>query len=186
MSPPGCYIVPNFIDDDQEAALLRTIDRQPWLSDLKRRVQHYGYRYDYRFRDISGADKLGEIPDWLSEIGRILVRNGHYSTEPDQVIINEYLPGQGIAAHIDRQHCFADRVATVSLGSQCVMRFENRQLGEKIDVELPPRSLAMITGDSRYNWTHAIAARKSDVIDGVRVPRRRRVSLTYRKVILAG
>ncbi len=110
------------------------------------------------------ADKSGEIPDWLSEIGRSLLQKGHYATEPDQVIVNEYLPGQGIAAHIDREQCFGDRIAIVSLGSQCVMRFESKQFRKKIDVELKPRSLIMITAEARYQWTHAIAARKSDIL----------------------
>ena len=117
---------------------------------------------------------------------RFFLRNGHFSIEPDQVIVNEYLPGQGIAAHIDREHCFGEQIATVSLGSHCVMRFENKRLDQKIDVELQPRSLTMITGDARYKWTHSIPARKSDSLRGERVLRGRRLSLTFRTVILGG
>jgi hypothetical protein len=32
------------------ATFLAEIDAQPWLGDLKCRVQHYGYRYDYQAR----------------------------------------------------------------------------------------------------------------------------------------
>eukprot|EP01138_Halocafeteria_seosinensis_P014978 gb/GECG01015290.1/.p1 GENE.gb/GECG01015290.1/~~gb/GECG01015290.1/.p1 ORF type:complete len:688 (+),score=93.39 gb/GECG01015290.1/:1-2064(+) len=45
------------------------------------------------------------------------------------------------------------------------------------------RSLVAMTGDARYKWTHAISARKRDLIDGTIHDRGTRVSLTYRKVI---
>lgn len=42
--------------------------------------------------------------------------------------------------------------------------------------------LLILSGPARYDWTHEIPARKSDVINGARQPRRRRVSLTFRAV----
>jgi hypothetical protein len=38
---------------------------------------------------------------------------------------------------------------------------------------------------ARYEWTHEIPTRRSDAIDGERLPRGRRISLTFRKVIHA-
>ena len=43
----GLQYIPDFIARDEESALIANIDEQPWLNDLKRRVQHYGYKYDY-------------------------------------------------------------------------------------------------------------------------------------------
>jgi hypothetical protein len=40
----GLRYVPEYIDATTEAVLLQTIDTQPWLTDLKRRVQHYVYK----------------------------------------------------------------------------------------------------------------------------------------------
>jgi hypothetical protein len=37
-----------------------------------------------------------------------------------------------------------------------------------------------MTGPSRFEWTHHIRPRKSDMRNGHRVPRTRRVSLTFR------
>jgi alkylated DNA repair dioxygenase AlkB len=45
---------------------------------------------------------------------------------------------------------------------------------------LESRSLLILTCDARYKWKHGIALRKSD--NGVK--RQRRISLTFRKVIL--
>ncbi|KAL2170372.1 hypothetical protein VTG60DRAFT_4958 [Thermothelomyces hinnuleus] len=47
---------------------------------------------------------------------------------------------------------------------------------------LPARSLLLMTGPSRYGYTHAIRPRKTDVIDGRTVPRRDRYSITMRTV----
>jgi hypothetical protein len=37
-----------FISESDEAKSLASADSAPWLSDLKRCVQHYEYRYDYK------------------------------------------------------------------------------------------------------------------------------------------
>jgi hypothetical protein len=50
------------------------------------------------------------------------------------------------------------------------------------DLMLPPRSLLLMMGPSRYGYTHAIRPRKNDVVDGVAVPRKGRYSITMRKV----
>lgn len=47
---------------------------------------------------------------------------------------------------------------------------------------LEPRSLLLLTGAARYEWTHGIPARRSDIVDGLRRPRAGRVSLTFRSV----
>jgi hypothetical protein len=45
-------------------------------------------------------------------------------------------------------------------------------------------SLLVMKDEARYKWTHGIAKRKSDRYRGRTIVRRRRVSLTFRKVIL--
>lgn len=77
---------------------LATMDQQTWLNDLKRRVQHYGWRYDYKARGITQDLRIGAIPNWLAGLCERLNTEGIFSRAPDQVIINEYHPGQGISA----------------------------------------------------------------------------------------
>ena len=36
---PGLEYLPDFISAAEERALIEAIDRQPWINDLKRRVQ---------------------------------------------------------------------------------------------------------------------------------------------------
>lgn len=47
---------------------------------------------------------------------------------------------------------------------------------------LPPRSLLLLSGEARYHWSHGIAKRTSDQVEGVVVSRRMRLSMTFRTV----
>ena len=44
-------------------------------------------------------------------------------------------------------------------------------------VWLPARSLLLMQDEARFNWSHGIAPRKHDKVDGVLIPRQRRISL---------
>jgi alkylated DNA repair dioxygenase AlkB len=180
----GLTYIPDFITPAEKAALISTIDQQPWLSDLKRRVQHYGWKYDYTARRVDKSMRLEPLPDWLIDYCQRLYNDGLFPKIPDQVIINEYQPGQGIAPHVDCVPCFEETIASLSLGSHCVMEFTNPATGEKTNHLLEPRSLLIFSCNARYQWKHGIAARKADKYDGQIIQRGRRVSLTFRNVII--
>jgi len=180
----GLTYIPQYISQEEERNLTNHINAETWLSDIKRRVQHYGYKYDYKARNINYDMYLGHLPDWLNFIAKRLNHEKYIDSVPDQLIINEYLPGQGIANHVDCAPCFGDTVISLSLNSYCVMDFINLQTKQKIEVLLEPRSLVVINGTARYSWSHGIAARKVDVFNGITLNRQIRQSLTFRKVIL--
>ncbi|MBL4539350.1 MAG: alpha-ketoglutarate-dependent dioxygenase AlkB [Oceanicaulis sp.] len=180
--PPGARLIDDFIDQIEAQNLLAAIDAEAWRSDLKRRVQHYGWVYDYRARAVSSDMDLGPLPRWLAEVADHVGRDGGFGATPDQVIVNEYLPGQGISAHVDCEPCFGPVIASLSLSGSAEMTLRKRSTGERHSVILEPANLLILSGEARYNWTHDIPARKSDVIKGVRQPRTRRVSLTFRTV----
>jgi alkylated DNA repair dioxygenase AlkB len=180
----GLNYVPDFINENEHQELLQAIYKEPWLTDLKRRVQHYGWKYDYKARSIDYSMFLGELPSWAKPIANRLYKSGYLTNMPDQLIINEYQPGQGIANHVDCEPCFGSTIITISLGSKCVMDFINIRTKEKIEVLLEPRSLAVLSENARYNWTHGIAARKTDNFRNVKTDRQLRISMTFRNVIL--
>ena len=182
--PDGLTYIPDFITPAEEAALISTIDQQPWLTDLKRRVQHYGWKYDYTARRVDESMRLGSLPDWLMDYCQRLYDEDHFQKTPDQVIINEYQPGQGIAPHVDCVPCFEETIVSISLGSPCVMDFTHPSTGQKIAQLLEPCSLLIFSGDARYHWKHGIAARKTDKHNGQTIQRCRRISLTFRNVII--
>ncbi len=179
---PGLTYVPNFISAKEEREFIACIDEGPWIHDLKRRVQHYGYRYDYKARMVTSDSYLGPLPKWINSLSSRLAEDDIFAKNPEQLIVNEYLPGQGISAHIDCVPCFGDAIAIISLGSSVMMQFDKGT--ERREYYLKPRSLAVISGSARYDWTHAIPARQSDKVGGIKIPRKRRVSLTFRTMIL--
>jgi alkylated DNA repair dioxygenase AlkB len=179
---PGLYYIDNFLTPSEENTLLHGIDNQTWMNELKRRVQHYGYRYDYKAKAIDQTMRLGLLPHWSEEIVTRLVKQKLIKEKPDQLIVNEYQPGQGIAAHIDCIPCFEDGISIISLLSPCLMEFTHKKTGSIQTVLLQPCSCLILQLESRYEWTHAIRARKNDVWNGIKYPRKRRISLTFRKV----
>lgn len=166
---------------DEQQLLMGAVDAQYWSLELKRRVQHYGYRYDYKSRRIESSMFLGPLPGFVANLLPRLQAIDALGQIPDQLIVNEYQPGQGISAHVDCESCFNNRVTSLSLGSSCEMEFRHRFSGQVLTVTLAPGSLVVMADEARYDWTHQIRPRLRD--NGV--PRRRRISLTFRKVILA-
>lgn len=93
---PGLTYISNYISAEYEDELLKFIDSQFWNLDLQRRTQHYGYKYDYTARSVVASYHLGEMPYWINELYNKLHSDSIFIEMPDQVIINEYIPGQGI------------------------------------------------------------------------------------------
>lgn len=180
----GLTYLPQFVSPAQQAALISAVDAEPWLGDLKRRVQHYGYKYDYRARRVEPSMYLGTLPEWAQVLAKRFSAEGYMAERADQMIVNEYLPGQGIARHVDCVPCFADTILSLSLGSACEMQFAHVKTKQRKSLLLEPGSLLVMQGEARHRWQHGIPARLSDVVDGVRQPRSRRISLTFRRVII--
>ena len=178
MGIPDLVYDESFLNPLEQSSLLHDIDAQPWRDDLKRRVQHYGYRYDYKARKVDASMFLGVLPEFLALVTARLVSSGLMPVVPDQVIVNEYQPGQGISPHVDCEPCFGGTIATISLGSVYTMDFADTESDDTKSIRLELGSCLVFSKEARYRWKHGIKARMSD--DGI--PRKRRVSMTFRTV----
>ena len=160
-APVGLEYHSDFLAASEEEGLLAHIDNSEWLTDLSRRVLHFGYRYDYTNRRLDETARIGPLPEWLTQLSNMVreaaSKEAKQLLDPqqpfEQAIINEYLPGQGIAPHIDRD-CFGPIVATVSLGSAVNMDFCCDSTGDEYVQRLEPRSLVLLYGDARFKWRH--------------------------------
>lgn len=189
----GLRYTPDFLDSGEEATLVEQIDRNPWNGEMQRRVQHYGFRYDYRTRQTPASERARPLPGWARDVARRLCESEFLPEMPDQLIVNEYRGDQGIGRHRDSL-CFADGIATVSLLESWEMvfrRLDGREAARTLRLERG--SVAILTGESRYDWTHEIPKRWSEPSAagpggrrGGRTPRGRRLSLTFRRVLPAG
>ncbi len=181
---PGLTFLEDFLTPDQEDHCVQQVDAavDQWKNDLSRRVQHYGWRYDYKARAITPDMHIGALPDWLADLAqRLHDETGLFDRIPEQVIVNEYLPGQGIATHIDHPG-FGPTVCTISLLDDWEMDF-SENWRDKSPALLQRGSCVLLTGDARSVWQHGIAPRKSEATDTGRRPRKRRLSLTFRTVV---
>ena len=180
---PGLTYVPEYITFEEQNQLIHAIDQQEWSLKLKRRVQHYGYRYDYKNGSLASAIYLGALPDWAEYIASRLFNDKLTEKAFDQLIVNEYQPGQGIISHVDCVPCFGNTIISLSLGSPCVMDFTHSQTQQKISLLLSPGSLVVMHREARYLWQHGIAPRKKDKYKGTEITRTRRISMTFREVL---
>ena len=158
----GAAIVPDILTVAEEQRVLMRIANAPWLSDLSRRVQHYGYRYDYRQRATGRHAPAPAFPRWASVMAERL-RPLFDGALPDQCIVNEYRPGQGIGMHADHVS-FGPVVISLSLGAAWRMHFRPRSqrpyvrhgLASDEVALLPRRSALVLRGAARSDFMHGI------------------------------
>lgn len=179
---PGLTVVENFITQEEHDQLLAQISKLPWSTELKRKVQHYGYCYNYS-QPSKTPQPTTSIPAFFDLTLSRLVSQGHFDSQPDQIINNMYLPGEGIAGHIDHIKHFGPVIASLTLQSHCVMlmtKYGHKEHLQK-SILLKPRSLIVLKGDARYKWLHSIDKIKEDVLkDGQVLARGTRISSTFR------
>lgn len=179
----GLTHIRGYINKDEQNKLINIIDQAEWSPILKRRVQHYGYRYDYKKGLLTSSSYLGALPDWAQSLANKFSADGLTAKVPDQVIVNEYKPGQGITSHIDCVPCFGNTIISLSLGSSCVMDLTHSLTKEKVSLFLLPGSVLVLQREARYDWEHSIAPRKKDKYQGKHFVRSRRLSVTFREIL---
>jgi len=169
----GLSYYPRYIDAGQEAQLVAGIDSEPWDTTWKRRRQPYGAAYGKQDGDRR------PIPEWARFLVDRLHEEGISERPFDQMLVNEYFPGQGISLHRDYDP-FDRTVVSLSLLSACVMDFHHVASGRRESLLLERRSLVVLCDEARYEWEHGIAPRKSDRWNGSVIRRERRLSVTFR------
>jgi alkylated DNA repair dioxygenase AlkB len=170
---PGLVYIPDYLTEKDERKLAAAIDSAPWDSTWERRRQPYGAGYGLH------ATAAPPIPPWGQSLAERLIQEGIGDRPFDHMLVNEYLPGQGIALHTDYEP-FDRTIVSLSLLSPCVMDFRRKADGRRESLLLMPRSLLVLNDEGRYEWQHGIPRRKNDRSDGITIPRRRRLSITFR------
>lgn len=171
---PGLSYVRDYISVEEEKALVAAIDKMPWDTSWQRRRQPYGGAY-------GKGGSAPPLPPWGRELAERLRANAISDRQFDQMLVNEYAPGQGIAMHRDYEP-YGRTVVSLSLISECVMNFRRRGAEHQETMLLEPRSLLILCDEARYDWEHGIRPRKKDVWRGRRIDRQRRLSVTFRFV----
>jgi len=174
IEPHGIIWQDDFIDSEHEQRLISIFLTELKWPDRPGRISiHYGYTFDYKTFGVDPEIPYKEFPEWLQP----LIPTTE-SRLPDQVCLQYYPPGAGIPPHVDA-HGPYDQLYALSLGAPAIMQFRRGE--ERIELDLTPRSMMQMSGDSRLHWTHGIKKRKTDTLaDGTVRPRADRWSITYR------
>jgi alkylated DNA repair dioxygenase AlkB len=157
---PGLVLVDQAVSAAEERALEAHIDAAPLAPfqfgqwEGKRLTVHYGSAYDFSRQRVAEAPPL---PAWLVELrGKLAPQVGREPAAFEAALLLRYDPGAGIGWHRDRPQY--DEVIGLSLSAPCVFRLRKRNgTGfERRNIELPPRSLYLLSGEVRREWEHSI------------------------------
>lgn len=188
--PSGLMIIADFVTLEEEELLVKLCDFDDTdcnLDQMKhRQVKHFGYEFKYDINNVDKNEPLkNKIPECCSALFKRLDGGPFTNFKPEQLTVNYYKPGQGIPPHVDTHSAFEDPIMSLSLLSAVTMEFRKDQ--KTLCVNLPRRSLTIMSGESRYAWSHGITPRKFDIIvtkNGLStLPRSTRISFTFRKIL---
>lgn len=180
----GLYYHSNIVTNGSQ--LIEYLDNQFWenvsRSSNSREIQHYGFKYNYNTSYI--YERTTEIPECFNPLIDILMEkcaeHGLDTKRFNQCIVNNYEPGQGISKHIDNKK-YGPVIGCFTLNSGCNMIFETEN--ELVKQYVEPNSLYIMSGEARYNWKHSMDANKFDNVNGKKIKRDRRISITFRTVL---
>jgi alkylated DNA repair dioxygenase AlkB len=173
--PAGFVFVPDFLTAEEEANLVDFIRTLPFRTfqmhgvTAKRRIVHFGWHYSFESYRVTETEPLPAVFEPTRERAAALA-----GIEPhafSEALVTEYEPGAGIGWHRDAPPFGI--VAGISMAGLCRMRFQRGKgvAREVTAIELPPRSIYLLTGEARSDWEHTIPATKE-----------LRYSLTFRTV----
>lgn len=192
---PGLYYFDDYIDKDVEAALVLSIHSHPhaWKTLNNRTLQNWG-----GLPHIKGMLPT-KLPPFVEPLLEKLASDEIFPADsrPNHVLVNRYLPGQGIDAHVDGP-AYRPVAAIVSLCAPILMHFYQRnQSSDAIPSQpvcsllLRPRSLLVLSQHAYLHVYHAILPQEIDHVDdltlnarsdelGTNIHRQERLSLTIR------
>ena len=162
--PPGLLYRPDVLDPVEEADLLAwcaSLETEPMVMHgvaSRRRVRHFGVRYDAASWRTSPADP---VPRELMALRGVAARLGEVEARTlAEALVTCYPPGAGIGWHRDAT-AFGPVVVGVSLGADAVMRFQRRAAGGErrvFEQPLARRSAYVLGGAARSAWQHSVPA----------------------------
>jgi alkylated DNA repair dioxygenase AlkB len=159
----GFDYVPDFLSASEHARLLAAMTELPLANaqyrqfTAKRRVIHFGGRYDFANNQLLPA---GPIPEFLLPLReQVAARAGLEVNDFTHAMIAEYQPRVQLGWHRDVPDF--EVVAGVSLGAAARLQFRPyppRELLRKqyFNATVDPGSLYVLRGAARWEWQHRV------------------------------
>jgi alkylated DNA repair protein (DNA oxidative demethylase) len=159
-APDGLLFEPEIMTPAEEAAFLDVIKTLPFGAfrmhgvDARRRVVRFGAHY------VSGSAEMRATSEFPPSLEPPRQRAAAFLSMPVSVLseslVTEYPPGAAIGWHGDSPPFGV--VAGISLSGACRMRFQRGEGAGRQTwaLDLPPRSLYVMSGVAREEWQHSI------------------------------
>ncbi|XP_063152670.1 alpha-ketoglutarate-dependent dioxygenase alkB homolog 7, mitochondrial-like [Candoia aspera] len=178
----GVSVTPDFLSEEEEALLAQELE--PQLRRHRYQDEHWDGAI-HRYRET-------ETSYWSKECHEILqrVRNAAFppgGPQLTQVHVLDLDKTGYIKPHVDSVKFCGCTIAGLSLLSSSVMRLVSEQNPQDwLDLLLERRSLYILRGPARYEFTHEILKDEESSFDGRKVPRERRISVICRNLPFPG
>ena len=157
--PPGLKLAHEIVTPEEETQLIGLIEasgltHKRYDQDNPRSSTSYGWTYDFQNDTFVPCEPL---PEGFRSICKIAGAFG--GVDPDDLsecLLNRYGPGAIIQPHLDKP--VWEHVIGISLGAPATMQFRKQaQDGyEQVSIELPPRSIYLLSRDARHVFQHSL------------------------------
>ena len=178
----GLQTIKNYVTKAEQTAILHDLNQYPFVDYAGKSCQEFGQNFSF-YIDRFTADYL---PPAVKALGDRLVTDGILTEEerPNYVLVNRYIPGQGIHPHVDDNY-YTDGIVSVTLMSGGSLNFfrdknnvyfdENPDIGNKYKPNkmkdkllecgagyFEPGSLFAMHREGRYAYKHEMKRRYKD------------------------
>jgi hypothetical protein len=178
----GVSLFHDVITSAQETEIVKQIDSSIWnFSQSGRRKQDFGPKVNFKKQKVKVGDFKG-LPGYAISLFDQL--KSKYSILKDFLPVElcnlDYDPkrGSSIVPHLDDDWIWGERLVTLNLLSPTkvilspIVSLQDQSPNCEIWIELPARSLIVLTNEARYNWYHEI--RREHI-------KSRRIAMTFRE-----
>lgn len=153
MPIPGLRLIENFISDDLHKRFIVQMNKgSPEVNN--------GHYDGYEFEDSEAFDKV--FYELTKDIFSKLKSLSFFSTEKKPLKLACTLVGYKkdgfITQHVDSPLLSGGTVIVISFNSPVVVNFYSQKKAEQqqYKIFIPPKSMYAISGEARYDWSHAI------------------------------
>jgi alkylated DNA repair dioxygenase AlkB len=164
--PQGLVYRPDFLDLDEEAALVAAITPLPLREAkfreffAKRRVAHFHSEPDAPYYESGDADSFngGELPPFLVALrAKVAAALAMRAEDFVHALVSEYRPGTPIGWHRDKPvYGIVTGISLAGVGTMRWRPYAAQDAKHTLALDLAPRSLYVMRDAIRWEWQHSM------------------------------
>jgi alkylated DNA repair protein (DNA oxidative demethylase) len=158
--PSGFSLHAGVLTEEDERQAIAFFEGLPFVTvtmrgrQLRRQIASFGIAFGTNFQSLKLAPAMPPILRRFR--ARAARKAGVNPPRFRQALVQRYPAAATIGWHRDSE-AFGETILGISFGAAAHLRFRHERLRKLAVVVLPPRSVYVLTGPSRYEWQHSIA-----------------------------